>query len=507
MKLKHILDSISIQVRACECFCRDENSDVLGVAVWTGGAVETGIITVFPGEVPANPVQGSTCCLCLKTYQPCSESWITVNDEKTLWTVFNCIQAYFSKSQEIMILVKTAVQQQLGLQKLVEQASRILGNPMLIADPNSNIMAMTDVELEDSAWKRFRALRRVPYHPDRMAMDHSGSASGGDPVMVDGIHKTNFFIKCSVRNFRLEIAELQIFSMQREFLPVDLDFAVMLSNAIALDIVGHAAVERDAHNTSDYLIYDLINGKLNDLETIQRRMQDVNWKLEGVLYVLVVSWGHPGRNIDYRDACMRILTTMIPNGRSIMDGSNMVVLFDQKTELNFNSGLVQGIREYLEKTDLHGVLSLPFGSIENVPYRYQQSREILNLNMELGRQDSLLLAEASMFELLLHEAGIHYQLIDYVHPLVRRLLEYDEREQRDLSETLRAYSLSGYNYTKAAELLHTHRNTVIYRMKQIEEILDYEFSGDQFAFHIDLSYRILDYLNFLEQGYWEKGKD
>ena len=37
-----------------------------------------------------------------------------------------------------------------------------------------------------------------------------------------------------------------------------------------------------------------------------------------------------------------------------------------------------------------------------------------------------------------------------------------------------------------------HRNSVIYRMKQIEEILDFDFSSMEFGFHIDLSFRILD---------------
>lgn len=502
MKLKHILDSVSMEIQGCRCFCKDDDFEVVGVAVWTGGSVEEGKITVFPGDVPTDPVPDGTCCLCLRGWQPCSENWITVEDEKTLWKTFNCIQGYFAKSQEIMVLVKTAVQQQLGLQSLLNQASEVLGNPMLVADPNSNIMAMTDIELEDSAWKRFRELGRLPYHPDRMGMDHGGT--GGEAVIVEGIHKKNFFIKCSVCNFKVEIAELQIFSIQREFLPVDLDYTMMLSDTVALDIVGHAVVDRDMHNNSDYLLSELLNGKLNDEETIQKRMQDVGWTLEHVLYLLVVNWGRPGRNIDYRDACMRILTGMVPNGRGIMDGPNMVVLFDQRTELSMESELVRNIQAYLERTELRGVLSLPFTSLENITYRYQQSREILQLNIDLGRQDSFLLAEASMFELLLHEASAHYQLLDYVHPLVRRLLEYDQREDRDLSETLRAYSMTGYSYTRAAERLHTHRNTVIYRMKQIEEILHHEFHDDPFEFQIDLSYRILDYLGFLERGYWAK---
>lgn len=507
MRLKHILESVAMQVPSCKYFCMDENSDVWGLSIWNGGPLEQGRITVFPRDVPANPVLGNVCCLCLNSCQPCASSWITVRDEKTLWAVVAQIQAYFAKGQEIMSLVQASVQQQMSLQALVEQASVVLGNPMLIADPNSNILAITDLELEDSAWQRFRSLRRVPYHPDRIKIEQQeGAVPAGMAIMVDGIHKKNFFIKCTVQNFKMSLAELQIFSMQQEFQMVDMDYAVMLTHAIALNIVGHAVVSRDLHNTSDYFLYDLISGKLNDPETIQARMHDVNWILENVLYVLIVSWGQPGRNIDYRDACMRALTTMIPNARSVMDGPNMVVLFDQKAELNVDSPLVERVRAYLEKTHLHGVLSQPFGDIGNMSYRYNQGKEILNLNMDLGRQDALLLAEESVFELLFHEASVRYQLMDYVHPLVRRLLEYDRREDRDLSDTLRAYSMAGYNYTKAAELLHTHRNTVIYRIKQIEEILDHEFGDDQFAFHIDLSYRILDYLHFLDHGFWKKQK-
>ncbi len=63
------------------------------------------------------------------------------------------------------------------------------------------------------------------------------------------------------------------------------------------------------------------------------------------------------------------------------------------------------------------------------------------------------------------------------------------------------------NYTKAAELLHMHRNSVIYRMKQIEEILDFDFSSMEFGFHIDLSFRILDYMESIESHRWSRKRE
>jgi DNA-binding PucR family transcriptional regulator len=94
--------------------------------------------------------------------------------------------------------------------------------------------------------------------------------------------------------------------------------------------------------------------------------------------------------------------------------------------------------------------------------------------------------------------------VDYCHPLVRQLKRYDEREGKDFLATLRAYILAGRSYTRAAELLGMHRNSVIYRMKQIEEILDFDFSKEKFVFHLELSFRILDYIRAEKEGKWEE---
>ena len=97
-------------------------------------------------------------------------------------------------------------------------------------------------------------------------------------------------------------------------------------------------------------------------------------------------------------------------------------------------------------------------------------------------------------ELMISQAGTRYRLTDYCHPLIRRLLAYDDTAGRDYLSTLRAYIETGRSFTKAAERLHLHRNSVIYRMKQIEEILEYDFTRDEFSFHLELSFRILAYM-------------
>jgi DNA-binding PucR family transcriptional regulator len=53
---------------------------------------------------------------------------------------------------------------------------------------------------------------------------------------------------------------------------------------------------------------------------------------------------------------------------------------------------------------------------------------------------------------------------------LRPLLDYDARRQAELVATLRAYVSSGFNLTRAAELLNVHPNTVVYRLRRIREL-------------------------------------
>lgn len=395
----------------------------------------------------------------------------------------------------------------MNLQSIVRQATDILDNPILVADPNNEIVAMSEVDWDDSAWQRFREQRCLPYHPD-MAQAYAGfveQVGRGELVeLVDGLHKKGYFIRGAVVDGLNLIGQLHVFSWKHEFTEIDIELVSMLCGILAAEIVRSAGSGSAIRSGSDYFISDLIRGNLRNPELVEARLAYLNWNLRQYKYLLLVQWEQEDRNIDFRDACMAALNSIFPDGRCVLDGVNMVVLFSTDAKLTVSSPPVDLIRAYLSKTGLVAVLSMPFTDLWEAAYYYDQACDILSLNQRLGREDQFLLAEASAFELLLQEASKKYHLIDYCHPLVRSLMEYDQREGKDYLTTLRAFAIAGMNYTKAAELLHMHRNSVIYRMKQIEEILDFDFSSMEFGFHIDLSFRILDYMESIESHRWSR---
>ncbi len=68
------------------------------------------------------------------------------------------------------------------------------------------------------------------------------------------------------------------------------------------------------------------------------------------------------------------------------------------------------------------------------------------------------------------------EILDYCNNKLNKLEEYDHANGTFLQETLLTYYMNGFNSAKTAEALYIHRNSLIYRLKKIEELLDMEIS-------------------------------
>lgn len=80
----------------------------------------------------------------------------------------------------------------------------------------------------------------------------------------------------------------------------------------------------------------------------------------------------------------------------------------------------------------------------------------------------------------------------YLHPDVVRLMEHDEEKGSHLVETLRIHLFNERNITKTAADLDLHRNSVIYRMSTIEDLIDSDLDNDDNRFDLMLSLRIIE---------------
>lgn len=62
-------------------------------------------------------------------------------------------------------------------------------------------------------------------------------------------------------------------------------------------------------------------------------------------------------------------------------------------------------------------------------------------------------------------------MASFIHPHLHVLEDYDERKGTELVATLETYMRNNYNVAQTARDFFTHRNTIDYRLKRIEELI------------------------------------
>jgi purine catabolism regulator len=82
---------------------------------------------------------------------------------------------------------------------------------------------------------------------------------------------------------------------------------------------------------------------------------------------------------------------------------------------------------------------------------------------------------------------------DYrVHPGLQKLVEYDKNNDTDYVKTLSTYLRNYKNLSRTADDLFLHRNTVLYRLRKIEEILQANLDNHSLCLQLQLGILLLD---------------
>lgn len=73
---------------------------------------------------------------------------------------------------------------------------------------------------------------------------------------------------------------------------------------------------------------------------------------------------------------------------------------------------------------------------------------------------------------------------------MKHLIECDKKDGRNLAETLYQYLLNG-NTAATAAAMFIHRNTLLYRLNQINEIVNIDYNDPALKLYLILSYEMM----------------
>jgi DNA-binding PucR family transcriptional regulator len=114
--------------------------------------------------------------------------------------------------------------------------------------------------------------------------------------------------------------------------------------------------------------------------------------------------------------------------------------------------------------------------------------------LKLGRAGTIIAAsELGPYGLLLR-ASSREELDSFARRTLQPLVEHDRAHSGELVSTLRAYLDEDRVQRRVAARCFIHVNTVVYRIRRIEELLGVDLGDPTTVFDLTLALRILDFL-------------
>ncbi len=271
--------------------------------------------------------------------------------------------------------------------------------------------------------------------------------------------------------------------------------------ALALEMAKEQAVLAAEERLRGDFVQSVLMGPPGDQEALLQRAQELGYDLRHPHVALLCAV--PGDETQAARAATALTNALnglrlaAPAMRRADGAICFVPLADRSTRIG-------DIAEQLAKrvrADMP-LAMLAFGKEAASVALWPRSLREAEQALLLGRQ---LFSRAHIFDF--SDLGVYRLLVllrespelwDFYRTTLATLANYDEKQDAELLKTLEAFFAGLGNLARTAEILHVHRNTLLYRLKRIEEIsgLNLDDAEDRLAIWLALkAHRVLQTLD------------
>lgn len=384
-----------------------------------------------------------------------------------------------------------------GLQSIVAAAADIFENSVMVNDVAYNVIAKSS---------------RSPLG-DKILSNATGGGFIAESVITEmrnknifeELHQTNKLIYSfqystnthwlfkTVRINHTSIADIAIVDDNRPFRYIDFKLIDLLSKMISLEMQKDEYFTRNKKNNYSYFVQDLIEGRLNNSETILQRAAMLGFHFYGNYWISVACPKNTEQSSDELNYLASQLMQILPEGKWVVYKKAMIGLFSRKNKKKLTEYEYDKLLHFAQENNIFIGISDVFYNTTKFPVYYEQALHAAQApipgktNMHIRYYSDIMVYH--LVELL----AANHSTNEFLHPELILLEEYDKENNTELMHTLKQYIINARSTAKTSQDLNIHRNSLLYRLNRINEITNLDLDdGNEFC-KIMLHIRIREY--------------
>lgn len=393
----------------------------------------------------------------------------------------------------------------IGLLDLLEIGYKALGNPLIITDKSWKAIAITpNIEIPgDKGWNEFQTYGLLS--PDTVASNIKDRLSHIIDTstsyfrwQTSDMKYPRIFGKITAGNNT--VAVISLLEYYKPFTDSDSEILEILCNAVAAELQKYQYQQFTRGMQHEDFFINLLEEKLKDSRLIIERQKLLDMKFQKYIYVLVYEIQDAETNQISSLYLRDTLEKMILEAKSLIYNNNVVLVASFSSIDYLDTVVIEDLKLLLVKFNIRCGISRRFEQIDSLRLHYDQAIMALNIGLHM-EYDKLIYhySEYAIYHVskMCWDSGWAEALI---HPALKTLIEYDIENRSDFVYTLYTFLRNFGNVTDMSKSMHTHRNTIIYRIKRIEEIMSISLSDYSTMEQIIFSLRLMEYNKTINRG-------
>lgn len=302
-----------------------------------------------------------------------------------------------------------------------------------------------------------------------------------------------------------------LLSSDEDLGPIDRALVEVATTGVALEFAKERAAVEVEERLRGEAATDLLTGSYPSEAAIGARAARLGYDLSeprDLMVIDVIAPGDPGNHdaVADHDRLRRLLqqvrerlASRAPRSLAIQHAGTIVVLALAGRQADRDPReLAEDLKACLETPIGAGRVTIAISDRCGRPSDYapafRLARDSVELMLKLGRRGTVIAAsELGPYGLLLRVSS-RDELEAFAQNTLRPLVEHDRRHRGELVATLRAYLDEDRVQRRVAARCFIHVNTVVYRIRRIEELLGVDLGDPGSVFNLTLALRILDLL-------------
>ncbi|WP_152395700.1 PucR family transcriptional regulator [Paenibacillus guangzhouensis] len=411
-----------------------------------------------------------------------------------------------------------------GIERIAMELAETIHNPIVFLDRDWNLLHYA--ELEENPVPLEGSLHLVPNRPV-FTRDFRDSIPSNISEMKKSVkriyHTKGQEIKCRILPVAVNhyiYGYIVVWQTVRELTEFDYIVLEQSSTIMALERIKAKEIEEVKLQIRQDFFDDLLTGKITSSDTIQT-LCDLHGLNSSYMYYCIVINIEPMELERFEDIvarkyemdnlakkCVELvyeysseangeITCFFRNQRIIiMVGQSEfrpnVTISETK---NYAIELHEKLRHQIKKTTFTIGIGRQYKSISSLHKSFSEAHEAIRLMQKFGSQGEVSHFEDYSVYHFLDSNIKEMELEDFFLKRLGKLYDHDHTHGTSFMITLENYFIHNHNVSEAAKAMFIHRNTFIYRIDKIKEMLGTDLKNSEELLQIQLALKIFRLLN------------